>query len=154
MLDWWPMATESPRDVLTTVMNWVSYKECKFAGETWGKRREFLRFIELPSLTAQRFEIAMGMGPGKRWPTELLRSQGWRIIQPDEHLPDPWSYRNYLRSSKGEWSIAEARLYQIPKRMVQRPQCLLPGPRQAMRSPGYGLEQVLPNWTWSFRVRH
>jgi hypothetical protein len=108
VLDWWPMATESPRDVLTTVMNWVSYKECKFAGETWGQKDvEFLRFIELPSLTAQRFEIAMGMGPGQRRPTELLRSRGWRIIEPETHLPNPWSYRNYLRGSKGEWSIAK-----------------------------------------------
>jgi hypothetical protein len=108
VLDWWPMATEPPRDVLTTVMNWVSYKECEYAGEKWGQKDvEFLRFIELPSLTAQPFEIAMGMGPGKSRPTELLRSQGWRIIEPDEHLPDPWRYRNYLRSSKGEWSIAK-----------------------------------------------
>jgi hypothetical protein len=108
VLDWWPMATEPPRDVLTTVMNWVSYKECEYAGEKWGQKDvEFVRFIELPSLTTQPFEIAMGMGPGKSRPTELLRARGWRIIEPDEHLPDPWSYRNYLRGSKGEWSIAK-----------------------------------------------
>jgi len=102
------MATEPPRDVLTTVMNWVSYKYCEYAGERWGQKDvEFLRYIDLPSLTEQPFEIAMGMGPGKLRPTEVLRSRGWHIIEPEEHLPNPWSYRNYLRDSKGEWSIAK-----------------------------------------------
>ena len=98
----------SPRDVFTTVMNWVSYKGCEYNGETWGQKDvEFLKFIDLPQKTNQRFEIAMGMGPGMRRPTELLQQNGWRIIEPSEHLPDPWTYRDYLGNSKGEWSVAK-----------------------------------------------
>jgi len=37
----------------------------------------------------------------------MLQQKGWQIIEPAEHLPDPWTYRDYLRSSKGEWSIAK-----------------------------------------------
>ena len=97
-----------PRDVFTTVMNWVSYKGCEYNGETWGQKDvEFMKFIDLPQKTAQKFEIAMGMGPGLKRPTELLQQKGWQIIEPAEHLPDPWKYRDYLRGSKGEWSVAK-----------------------------------------------
>ena len=127
VLDWWlplegqaparPNAPESgsagaepstPRDVFTTVMNWVSYKGCEYNGETWGQKDvEFLKFVDLPQRTTQKFEIAMGMGPGMKRPTEMLQQKGWQIIEPAEHLPDPWTYREYLRRSKGEWSVAK-----------------------------------------------
>jgi hypothetical protein len=69
VLDRWSMATEPPRDVFTTVMNRVSYTGCEYAGEKWGQKDvEFRRFVELPSLTAQQFEIAKGTGPGQSCP--------------------------------------------------------------------------------------
>ena len=96
------------RDVFTTVMNWVSYKSCEYGGETWGQKDvEFMKFIDLPQKTSQKFEIAMGMGPGMKRPTELLQQKGWQLIEPSEHLPDPWTYRDYLSGSKGEWSVAK-----------------------------------------------
>jgi hypothetical protein len=108
VLEWWPPAAEAPRDVFTTVMNWVSYKPAEFEGETWGQKDvEFMKFVELPVHTPQPLEIAMGMGPGMKRPTELLRGKGWQIVEPAERLPDPWSYRDYLRSSKAEWSVAK-----------------------------------------------
>jgi hypothetical protein len=114
VLDWWPInggapgGRALPRDVFTTVMNWVSYKGCEYAGETWGQKDvEFLKFAALPQRTAQKFEIAMGMGPGMKRPTEMLREKGWQIVEPSEQLPDPWTYRDYLGSSKGEWSVAK-----------------------------------------------
>ena len=108
VLDWWEVPTEPPRDVFTTVMNWVSYKSCEYDSETWGQKDvEFLKFVDLPGRTSQKFEIAMGMGPGMKRPTEMLQQKGWEIIEPSEHLPDPWTYREYLRHSKGEWSVAK-----------------------------------------------
>lgn len=108
VLDWWEVPAEPPRDVFTTVMNWVSYKSCEYDNEAWGQKDvEFLKFVDLPGRTAQQFEIAMGMGPGMKRPTEMLQQKGWQIIEPAEHLPDPWTYREYLRRSKGEWSVAK-----------------------------------------------
>jgi hypothetical protein len=108
VLDWWETPTEPPRDVFTTVMNWVSYKSCEYNDETWGQKDvEFLKFVDLPNRTTQKFEIAMGMGPGMKRPTEMLQQKGWQIIEPAEHLPDPWTYREYLRHSKSEWSVAK-----------------------------------------------
>jgi len=108
VLDWWELLAEPPRDVFTTVMNWVSYKSCEYDGETWGQKDvEFLKFVDLPERTSQKFEIAMGMGPGMKRPTVMLQQKGWQIIEPTEHLPDPWTYCEYLRRSKGEWSVAK-----------------------------------------------
>jgi len=108
VLDWWDGGPETPRDIFSSVMNWVSYKGCEYNGETWGQKDvEFLKFVDLPRRTAQKFEIAMGMGPGMKRPTEMLQQKGWQIIEPAEHLPDPWTYREYLRRSKGEWSVAK-----------------------------------------------
>jgi hypothetical protein len=108
VLDWWTPHHDVGRDVWTTVMNWVSYKECRHDGEQWGQKdAEFMRYIELPRRTTESFQVAMGMGPGKKRPTALLQSEGWQIIEPAEHLPDPWTYRNYLSTSKGEWSVAK-----------------------------------------------
>jgi hypothetical protein len=108
VLDWWTPATEPPRDVFTTVMNWVSYKPCEYDGQQWGQKDvEFLKFADLPVRTAQKFEIAMGQGPGMKRPTDFLLQKGWQIVEPDQVLPDPWRYRDYLRDSKGEWSVAK-----------------------------------------------
>jgi hypothetical protein len=108
VLDWFPPATARPRDVFTTVMNWTSYKHCEYEGETWGQKDvELEKFMALPERTAQAFELACGMGPGNKRPTERLQQHGWTIIEPSEQLPDPWKYRDYLRQSKGEWSVAK-----------------------------------------------
>ena len=108
VLDWWPLAPEPPRPFWTTVMNWVSYKSCEFDGDTWGQKDvEFLRCLDLPQKSSEAFEIAMGLGPGKKRPTEMLQQKGWTIVEPDQRLPDPWTYHDYVRTSKGEWSIAK-----------------------------------------------
>lgn len=92
----------------TTVMNWASYKPEEFEGETYGQKDlEFLRFMDLPSHTKERFVLAMGQGPGKNRPTEQLESLGWKIIEPDDHIPDYSSYHDFLSNSKAEWSIAK-----------------------------------------------
>lgn len=93
----------------TTVMNWSSYHPKEFEGEAYGQKdREFLKYLELPTRTGERFVLGMGQGVGKTRPTEQLRSLGWEIVEPDEHLPDCKSYRSFLSHSKAEWSVAKS----------------------------------------------
>ncbi len=113
-LDWWektlmpPTACHAADGAWTTVMNWASYKPEEFEGETYGQKDiEFLRFSTLPEKTSEKFVLAMGQGPGKNRPTEHLESLGWKIIEPDLHLPDYASYHDFLSHSKAEWSIAK-----------------------------------------------
>jgi len=107
-LDWWPFVQEAPEDQFTTVMNWASYKPKVWQGEEFGQKDiEFLKFADLPLHTPQRMVIAMGQGIGRKRPTEMLEGKGWTILEPDEVLPDHAAYREFLRRSKGEWSIAK-----------------------------------------------
>lgn len=108
VLDFWTVASEPPEDMFTTVMNWASYKPTEFEGETYDQKGvEFMRFVDLPRHTPQRLVVAMGQGIGSKRPTEMLREKGWEIIEPDQYLPDHLTYRDFLRRSKAEWSIAK-----------------------------------------------
>jgi hypothetical protein len=103
-----PISSIIANGAWTTVMNWASYKPEKFEGETYGQKDlEFLRFAELPSRTPEKFVVAMGQGPGKNRPTRHLESLGWKILEPDIHLPDHASYHGFVSNSKAEWSIAK-----------------------------------------------
>lgn len=107
-LDQWPFEKNTPEDHFTTVMNWASYKPTEWNGEIYGQKDiEFKNFINLPQHTSQKFTIAMGQGVGSKRPTELLQQKGWQIIEPDEKLPDHHTYRDFLKNSKAEWSIAK-----------------------------------------------
>jgi hypothetical protein len=73
---------------------------------SWSKRDEWLRFVDLPQRSGARFELAMDVdkNPGDR---ELLARHGWGIVDPLEVSIDPARYRDYLRRSAGEFSVAK-----------------------------------------------
>jgi hypothetical protein len=113
-LDWWSRnllprtAGHVARGAWTTVMNWASYEPQEFDGAAYGQKDiEFLRFLDLPRHTNEKFVLAMGQGIGRKRPTEDLESRGWSIIEPDVHLPDFATYHDFLFHSKAEWSIAK-----------------------------------------------
>ena len=108
-LDHWPVLPDPPLRGLSTVMNWASYAPREWNGETWGQKDlEFRRFLDLPRAVPQEsFVLAMGQGPKRQRPTELLREKGWTILEPNEAVPDHRSYRDFLATSKGEWSVAK-----------------------------------------------
>lgn len=95
-----------PRDGrFTTVMQWDSYQERAFDGRTFGmKSRSFADYLELPRRTRQRLELAIGSASAPR--ADLAQS-GWAIENPLRVTETPWSYQNYIRESKGEFSVAK-----------------------------------------------
>lgn len=105
--EWQPVDVH--RGVFTTVMNWTSYKPVTHEGRTFGQKDiEFERFIELPhSVAPAVLELAVNEGKTRRTPRELLERHGWVVVHPDAVCPDMESYRNYLRTSKAEWSVAK-----------------------------------------------
>ncbi len=111
-LEYWERFEAAPahpaEDAWTTVMNWASYKPRAFNGEFYGQKDlEFQKFLDLPKLTSGRFVLAMGQGVGMSRPTAELEARGWRIVEPDEILPDFPSYRDFLMASRAEWSVAK-----------------------------------------------
>ena len=98
-----------PGPAYTTVGKWDARgRDLVFRGETfaWRKRTEWLRCLELPARTGATFEVAMDVGsvPGD---AEMLRAHGWRVVDPLAVSADAWRYRDYVRGSRGEFTVAK-----------------------------------------------
>ena len=105
--EWQPVDTH--RGVFTTVMNWTSYKPIEYEGQTYGQKDvEFMRFLELPERVAPtKLELAVNAGKTRRTPYDRLRHEGWEVVDPEVVCPDLGSYRDYVRSSMAEWTVAK-----------------------------------------------
>jgi len=101
----WPF-TPGPADGrYTTVMQWDSYETREWRGTKYGmKSQEMERVLELPTRCGPRFELALGSPTA---PHERLKALGWHIRNPLDITRDPWTYQDYLRGSKGEFSVAK-----------------------------------------------
>jgi hypothetical protein len=130
VLSEWQPSSEN-RERFTTVMSWTSYQPLKYAGQNYGQKDvEFMRFIDLPKRVApSEMEIALSrtqhlewqdedinkspeitklVGDKPKWtPQDLLKKGGWHIIDSIETCGDLDSYRDYIKSSKAEWSVAK-----------------------------------------------
>ena len=71
----------------------------------WSKHWEFMKFIDLPRRTAQPFELALSSY--EQADREMLQSHGWRIVRALDFSQDMDAYRQYIRASRGEWTVAK-----------------------------------------------
>jgi hypothetical protein len=111
-------------------MSWTSYKPLTFDGRTYAQKDvELRRCLELPSGVAPTvLEVALGrthhvnwqtddetlppelsqLASSKNWtPRELLTHTGWAVVDAGEVCGDLDGYRQYVESSKAEWSVAK-----------------------------------------------
>lgn len=112
VLEWWSahQTTRGPTvsTPFTTIANWEqSGKEIEWKGETytWSKHVEFLKFIDLPRRTSQRFELALAIGDAAA--VALLESYGWLIVDALSLSSDFLRYRDYIIASCGEFTVAK-----------------------------------------------
>jgi hypothetical protein len=96
-LDDWK-TTAAPRDRFTSVMTWQIESFTDVGGN---KDQEFLKFIDLPSRTPQRFELAIN------GPQALLRSFGWDTVDAMSVSRTPPLYRDFIHGSKAEFGVAK-----------------------------------------------
>jgi hypothetical protein len=86
-------------------MQWDSYSSRDYNGMHYGMKSEsFSPYLDLPRHTWVELEIALGSVEA---PREQLVEQGWRLRDPLEVTRDPWSYQDYIRNSRGEFSVAK-----------------------------------------------
>jgi hypothetical protein len=106
LLDLWRNGPPS-RPEFTTVCNWKQEGCVEFDGQAfyWSKDREFLKFLDLPRRISQPLELAMG--PIDSAVCRMLTSNGWRIADAHAFSTDPWSYRDYVCASCGEFTVAK-----------------------------------------------
>lgn len=117
---------EPTKKEFTTVGNWKQGgRDLVFNGEKyfWSKHYEFLKFIDLPQRINQPIELAMNLvkpesikhGSGTNVPAlgladneyNLLTSNGWKLTDAPSFTTNPWSYRDYIINSRGEFTFAK-----------------------------------------------
>jgi hypothetical protein len=87
----------------TTVMAWSPRKPIVYDGVEYGlKDVEFWRIAQLPTRVSSCLEIALG-GPA---PYDRMIAAGWRIADAATVTATPWTYRDYIGQSRGEFSVA------------------------------------------------
>jgi len=108
--DLWKTNRAPPRAaVFTSVANWSTsgLKDITWRGEKylWSKSREFLRFLAAPKKAGETFELATNI-PDAKTRAKFLRN-GWRFHSPLQLSVDYWLYRDYVRRSRGEFTVAK-----------------------------------------------
>jgi hypothetical protein len=108
-LEFWPMAYEPDARYFTTIGNYRQRGgDIEYQGELyhWSKHHEWERFLDLPSLTTQEFELALnGHDADDR---RHLEGHGWRVVTPAQFSLDIFgAYPAYVRTSRGEFTVAK-----------------------------------------------
>jgi hypothetical protein len=123
VLEWWSEPAVAPGPAFTTVASWrQAGKDVEWRGETytWSKHHEFLKIIDLPRRTPQPLELALAIrgqpGPSDGWvprdqedaeAVRLLTAHGWRVTNAMPLSREIAPYRDYLRGSRGELTVAK-----------------------------------------------
>ena len=64
-------------------------------------------FLELPEQIGETIELATGLANINAEDREHLESNGWRLRDAHAFTTDPWKYRNYVQTSRGEFTVAK-----------------------------------------------
>jgi hypothetical protein len=105
VLDAWIPADGHVRRPLSTVMQWDSYRAEEHEGTRYGMKGDsFAPYLDLPSRADDAFAIALG---GSADVQARLSEHGWTILDSREPTVDPWTYQDFIRESKAEFSVAK-----------------------------------------------
>jgi hypothetical protein len=96
----WHPVEEPPRSYFTTIMTWCIKSFADIGGN---KDQEFANVLDLSRRTRAPLELALS-GPA---PWELLREHGWHCREAFPVSCGLDVYRDYIRSSLGEFSVAK-----------------------------------------------
>ncbi len=108
--DLWKASSAPARAaVFTSIANWSTSgkKDITWRGKKylWSKSREFLRYVSAPRKAGETFELATDIKDQKTH-DKFVRN-GWRLTLPHQMSADYWLYRDYIRQSKGEFTVAK-----------------------------------------------
>lgn len=110
-LDLWPFTYDPDARRFTTVSAWLGGEYVTENGHILyrnDKSISFLRFSDLPKLTESELELSIYLeGHKDRRDRVLLEQKGWRVCHALDVASSPERYRQYIRSSRGEFSCAK-----------------------------------------------
>jgi hypothetical protein len=96
--DLWQTDQAPAGDRFTTVMTWRTES---FTDVDGNKDRELAKFLDLPSRTRHRIELAIN------GPQDLLRAHGWSTVDAMGVSRSLWDYRAFIQGSKAEFGVAK-----------------------------------------------
>lgn len=105
----WAPAEADEAAPWTTIGRWDEQRrEVEVGGEiySWRKRSEWFKFLSLPRHTGERFLLAMDVAKNPE-DLVLLREHGWEVVDPVAVSGDADAYRDFIRTSKGEFTVAK-----------------------------------------------
>ena len=108
-LDLWPASPPPSEGRFTTVATWRGpFAPVEIDGVVHGLRvHEARRYRTLPSTSGRSLEIALDIDPGDGRDRDALLDGGWVLRDPRSVAGDVDAYRQYIQSSRGEFSIAK-----------------------------------------------
>lgn len=109
VLDEWPDSPVNGNSSFTTIASWRGpYGAVQQNGKSFGlKVHEFRKFLAMPEITRQPFELALDIHPAEQSDRAALESHGWTITDPKRVAGDPGEFRNYVQGSRAEFSVAQ-----------------------------------------------
>jgi hypothetical protein len=156
VLDWWQDGPSrcAGCKCFTTVASWQqSGKDVEWRGEqySWSKHHEFLKFVDLPRRSGEAFELALACDDAAT--LAKLREHGWRVTDALRLSLDVEPYRDYLRGSRGEFTVAKDQNIRLRSGWFSdRSACYLAAGRPVItQDTGFG--NVLPTGRGLFAFR-
>jgi hypothetical protein len=108
-LDFWPVVAPPARERFTTVANWRSYGSIEHDGTFFGqKAHSFREYVDLPTLTDVRLEVALAISPGDRADSERLQRAGWKVLAANRVASTPHAYQRFIQRSTAEIGFAKS----------------------------------------------
>ena len=152
----WPPLPADPGAPFTTIGRWDEQRrDIHFAGEvySWRKRTEWMKFLDLPARSGERFCVAMDVDKTPE-DGELLRRHGWEIVDPVAVSRDAAAYQDFIRRSKGEFTVAKELNVRLASGWFSdRAACYLAAGRPVItQDTGFG--RILPTGKGLFAVRN
>ncbi len=109
VLEHWPVAERVRHDAMTTVTNWRGYGSIEYHGVFYGQKVHSMRqFITMPTLTNEKFMLALAIDPCESKDLTALANNRWHLLDAAQVVNTPSSYRQFIQGSKGEFGIAKS----------------------------------------------
>jgi len=150
----WPLTEPDSDAPYTTVTHWWG-GTFEFRGTTFSndKGAAFLEYVELPSRTPAKLELAVSLGEHSQEWRARLEPQGWNIRDAWGVSATPEEYRGYIQRSRGEFSCVKPCYVQFATAWVSdRTICYLASGRPAVVQYT-GPSRFLPDAAGVFRFR-
>jgi hypothetical protein len=148
-IDWWtPSGAAAPAESapFSTVATWnqAGEKDVDWNGRTlmWSKHEQFLKFLDLPRLSGQPMELALATTD--REAIGRLEDNGWSVADGFGLSTDIDTYRDYIQSARGEFSVAKGQVIDVCSGWFSdRSACYLAAAKPVLLQ-ATGFERVLP----------